>query len=781
MRPVSLRLVLTDSVVFLLLSLVALSPLHDPYGGWRWALAGGAGTALGLGVAHFAGRMRLGPWLTALTVVVVYLALGPALAVPQIAAGGVAPTPGALRALLTGVIHAWSDSLTMVTPLGSLGTVLVVPFILGLLAGVIGGTLLWRSRHPGSAALIPVALFLMSAAFGSRVAELPLARGLALAAGLLVWLRWRSAPSTKVAWGRRLALTAVVVVSAGAVATGVSVATAGPSRDVLRDHVQPPFDPLDYPSPLSRFRAYIDDNGLATKQLFTTTGLHTGDRIRLATMDTFDGVVWNVAGGPTAPTQSGSFGRFVGEESTGSREVSITIGNYSGPWVPTVGETTQAAAIREGGDDPATTASLLYNGATGTMAQLGGVVPGTTYRFQVQMPNDAAGAAELAANGSLSSTPPQTIDALTKRVQQWTTADGSPSGGALAQSLAEHFREGFFSDGKPGQAPSAAGHGVKRITDLVTPDQMVGDAEQYASAMGLAAQSRGLPARVVMGFVVHDVDPNGVATVVGNDVDAWVEVNLDQVGWVAFSPTPDKDRTPQRQQTKDDLKPQASVVQPPVVPQEPNDDEGRAPQGAGQKTPHAGLGELMGTIARYVAAAGAVVVVTSPVWGLLLVKRTRRRRRRSDPDPVVRVSGGWRELSDQARDLGTRLPQSSTRYESSLALSQRFPDSEVTTLALVADRHVFGPHQPSEPEVAEYWADVDTALKRLRRSVPWWRRPIAALSPASLPWRAWVRRVNRSARGRLHSVWMSRPARASVGRLGALRPSRRRGQVRDDH
>lgn len=778
MKPPSVRLILTDAFLVTLFALVALSPLRDPYGGWRWAVAGGLGTALGLGVAHLARRLRFGPWLTALATLVVYLGLGPALATPDTAGGGVAPTPEALRALISGLINAWRDSLTMLTPLGHTGTVLVVPYVMGLVGGVVSGTVLWRTKRAGGAALLVLVMFVLAAAFGSRVADLPLVRGLVLAAGLLIWLRWRSTRSATVAWTRRLLLTSVVVIVAGVAATGASAVTAGPSRDVLRDHVDPPFDPLDYPSPLSRFRAYIDDNGLAKKALFTTTGLKSGERIRLATMDTFDGIVWNVAGGPTAPTQSGSFGRFLGARAPGTTRVSITIGDYAGPWVPTVGETKEATATHDGRTDRATLAGLLYNPATGTMAQLGGVQPGTTYRFQVKQQRTPDDVQSVESASGLSSQAPPDIGVLTKRVQQWITAAGGPSGGALAQTLTDQFRQGYFSDGKTGQAPSAAGHGVKRIVDLVTPDQMVGDAEQYASAMGVAAQLRGLPARVVMGFVVQTVDSRGVGTVLGNDVDAWVEVNLAGFGWVPFAPTPDKDRTPQQQKTKDDPKPQPSVLQPPVVPDEPIDDENKAPQGAGKRSQNGNLGDLLGTVLRYGTYAVGTGVVTSPIWGLLLAKRVRRRRRRSAPDPVARVSGGWKEIADRARDLGTRLPSSNTRYESSVALSERYPDSDVTGLALVADRHVFGPGRPSDEDVASYWADVDTALKRLRKSAPWWRRSISGLNPVSLPWRTWVRRHAETVLRWIREAWSSRPARAGRGLLADATSVVRRKRVK---
>ena len=72
---------------------------------------------------------------------------------------------------------------------------------------------------------------------------------------------------------------------------------------------------------------------------------------------------------------------------------------------------------------------------------------------------------------------------------------------------------------------------------------MVGDSEQYASAMALMARSLGLPSRVVLGFVPKDgdgdptesrtertADGQTTVTFTGNDICAWVEILLEDYG-----------------------------------------------------------------------------------------------------------------------------------------------------------------------------------------------------------------------------------------------------------
>jgi len=609
---------------------------------------------------------------------------------------------------------------------------LIVPFIATLVAAMVGSTLLWRSRWPGAAGFVVVGLFGLAAAFGDSFTRdgLALARGVALAIGLVIWLRWRSMRHVRARWSRRVALTAALVAVAGAAGAGLSVATeSAGTRQVIRDHVEPPFDPLDYPSPLSRFRTYVKD--LKPTTLFTVEGIQPKTRVRLATMDTFDGVVWNVSGTRGSSSASGTFSRLRRVDKPASTIGTVTVENYTGVWVPTIGATRSVSVQDPNGNaDQDAESNVLYNRATGTMAQVGGVRKGTTYRFD-SVVSATPSADEIVAAGAAPVELPQPKDVpeqLTRRTQRWMSEAGAVSGGALATLLRDKFRDGYYSDGLGGQVTSPSGHGSKRIADLTTPADMVGNDEQYASAMGIAAQRQGLPARVVIGFVVPK---SGV--VKGKDMAAWVEVKLDGLGWVAFAPTPPESRSLLTQTKKPDPEPQPQVLQPPIAPQEPEDAGTKIPQGQGDKSGF-DLWALIGKILGYAWTVTKFVVLLSPLWGLLMVKHWRRKRRRRATSPVVRLSGGWKEIADRARDLGTRLPHSNTRYESGVVLAERFPASDAASLATVADRHVFGPIAPTDEDAAAYWLDVETALKRMRKSVPWWRRPLAVVSPASIPW-----------------------------------------------
>lgn len=79
--------------------------------------------------------------------------------------------------------------------------------------------------------------------------------------------------------------------------------------------------------------------------------------------------------------------------------------------------------------------------------------------------------------------------------------------------------------------------GVDPIVDFVTVHR-AGHCEMFASAMALMARTRGIPARVVGGYRVTEVNPlTGQAVVRERNAHAWVEVWIDGA-WHGVDPTP---------------------------------------------------------------------------------------------------------------------------------------------------------------------------------------------------------------------------------------------------
>jgi hypothetical protein len=333
---------------------------------------------------------------------------------------------------------------------------------------------------------------------------------------------------------------------------------------------------------------------------------------------------------------------------------------------------------------------------------------------------------------------------------------------------------------------------------------MVGDDEQYASAMALMAREMGLPARVVLGFVPGDddtadaaadapaADPDAPVVVTGADVRAWVEISFAGYGWVTFDPTPPQTQTPQDETETSPADPEPQVAQPPPPPADPVDepeDDSEQPQTTDDQGE--GTTPLWVTIALGTAAgSGVLLLLLSPILVIAALKARRRRRRRRDEQLVRRVVGGWQEVLDLAVDLRRPVDPVATRREGAAALARAFSGEEepapakrrrrgrkkaaaaapaapvapsrgrgrtralpdvagaVQDLAAQADAVVFGGAEPSDRETREFWAQVDVALARMRATMTRRQRWKGRVTTRSLRGRARPRRTTGStARG----------------------------------
>jgi hypothetical protein len=369
---------------------------------------------------------------------------------------------------------------------------------------------------------------------------------------------------------------------------------------------------------------------------------------------------------------------------------------------------------------------------------------------------------------------------------------------AAARTLEAGLAErGWFSHGltEAGDYPSLSGHGADRMTSLLGGDLMVGDSEQYASAMALMARELGLPARVVLGFRADAgtaagpagspaaelaAEPAETDTIAftGDDAEAWVEIAFAGHGWVPFHPTPDESKTPSEDTPQDRSEPQPQVVQPPPPapdPVTPPEDDTEQPRTAdpGTDDDDASVWQRVALV----AAVGAVplVLLLTPLAVVAALRHRRRRRRRTAPDPVARVAGGWDEVLDAAVDLAVPVPDGRTRRETATLLSAELGPGSVSPLdrlASQADAAVFAPGQPAAAEVDAYWDQVSRMVATMHAATPRGRRLRARWSTASLRRRAGTaRRRRRSDRRRPSGT---APAATSTRR--ALASRRRDGE-----
>ena len=304
------RTVVTDLIVLSVLSLLGIAGYETSFGDLNFLVAAVAGIAIGTVAAVVGSLLRLGVLTTVLLGLAAYFVLGTPFTMPGLALFAVLPSLPSLTGLAVGAVYGWADIVTIGTPVEAPYYIAAVPYFAAWLVSLVGAMLVirWlpkrRTVLRSSLLLIgPVLLYLSGILLGTDEAYLAGVRGVAFATIALVWIAWRrgadveaSGDGAKRLRAQKLRGSAVVVAGAvaiGAVA-GLAIAPVAPDRFVLRDEIVPPFDPLEFPSPLAGFRNYTKD--LAEQALFTATGLEPGDTIRLATMDSYTGRLWNVAG-----------------------------------------------------------------------------------------------------------------------------------------------------------------------------------------------------------------------------------------------------------------------------------------------------------------------------------------------------------------------------------------------------------------------------------------------------------------------------------------------------
>lgn len=732
--PTGWQLTTAALALLLLPGVLSFGPVFGGTQGW---VAAGGGAVLGLGVAFLAAARRWGRLEVLAGSLITYLLFGGALALPSTTIAGFVPTLDTLQRLVTLTAYAWRDLLTVSLPASLFTGPAVVPYLTALLCSVVAGTIALRTSRPGFSLLPLGALLAVGILWGVHRAPLALGLGTAFGVVAMVWLAWVARRRATTDASELLGLEglragarpswvggAAIVAIAAVAAVGANLVMPPPQRFVLRDTVVPPLHLEQYASPLTMFR-YLETT-LKDQTLFTISGVPTGSRVRLAAVDAYDGVVYNVDAASAAYQRVGASIADERQSAGTASRVDVTIGQYTGVWLPGGGDLRGVTFSGSKFDQ-----SLYYNQDSGTALTTVGLAEGDSYTVSL-VPHISPPPASLAGTNFAKVTLPADTDvpeAVTTMSQQLVGNASTPID--QVTKLASELRSrGFYSNGSDGR--SLSGESAARLTTLLTAKQMIGDDEQYSVAMALMARQLGIPARVVMGFYP---DPSkkvgGTWAVTGGQAHIWVEVAFEGVGWVAFDPTPDRAKTPNKNvpQPKSDPKPQ--VLPPPeqaTNTADENKDIVDDQRRAKSETQPAWV-RIAVIIAGAVAGAG---VLASPFLLVIALKRRRRRRRLNDELMSDRAHGGWLEVVDHATDLGRTFEPTSTRRETSSLIETAFPGTGSVAVAERIDAGVFGASEPSADEVAAMWSQVDAVLGRMSGSVPRWRRWVSAVSPRSL-------------------------------------------------
>lgn len=725
---------------------VAMWALWPVYESPRFVVVLLAGLLAGTLVALPAALLRWpSPVLLALTALV-FVVIGVPVAVPDKAISGVLPTLDGLVDLVAGVALGWRQLLTISIPVGDYQALLVPALVLVLVGTVVALSIALRTRRPELGVLVPVVVFGLALAFGPSVTARPVEVPILLLVIVLlwlVWLRWQRrtiairtlseasgipAPSSARLGARSIVTAGVILAVASASAVGAAIVLPpSAERTVLRTTTEIPFDPRDVVSPLSGFRAYWQDPAV-DQLLLTVAGLPDGALLRIATLDTYDGVVYSVGSGQVTP-ESGSFTRVpsdVERSATGGQQVTVRVGveGYTGIWVPTAGlfERIDFAGPRTADLDDA----FYYNDVTGSAVDTAGLAAGDSYTLSAVLPEQPSRGelAGLDPGSAIVPNPRGVPEELTARLEEYVRGVDEP-GARLVAMLEGLAEDGYISHGvDEDEAPSRSGHAADRLAQLVTDPIMIGDGEQYAVAAALMAADLGFPARVVLGFVPRNGE------VRGSDVTAWIEVDTAQYGWVAIDPNPAvRDIPEELPEDNDTVSRPQTIVPPPVVENETFDRQ-LTPDSAQED--QSGIDPFLAGLLAVLRVVGWVLAVLalliSPFLAVIAAKWRRRRLRQTAGTVAARIQGGWREFEDAVVDRGRAPTPNATRSEVAATVNRQ----QAGVLAAVADHAMFSPDPLQDHEADSVWRVVDDLTASLDDELTWWERLRAKVSLRSL-------------------------------------------------
>jgi len=751
--PTAISVVLITAM--LAAAMIPWWPIHESP---EFLVAAGVAIVAGSAIGVLGARFHWPAWKVMAAVFGAYVVLGVPAAVPSRAIGGVLPSLQGLVELVAGAALSWKQLVTIAVPVGSYQALLVPVFLLGLVASTTAVTIALRSRTPAAAVIPPALLLLGGIALGVIHDALAIQTGLAFLVAAVAWLvrvgiARRRAISTgrpveaALADARRVLGASVLVTVALVGATAASVALPVPTRNVVRAELQPPFEPRAHMSPLAGFRAAFAEDAAGVPML-EVRGLPAGTGIRIATLDTYDGIVYSV-GGADGAADSGRFARVpyrLDQSDTVGDEVQldVEVRGYDGVWVPGTGRLERISFSGERAESLADT--FFYNDATGTAAVQVGLRAGDRYVADSVAPLPPESLGALRPGTSVLPAAPDLPGALAELLDEWAPASLS-HGERLQAVIAGFQREGYVSHGGDEEPPSRSGHSLDRLEELATERPMVGDGEQYAVAAALMARRIGFPARVVVGYLPGeeraDDESAGGTVFEGDDLQAWIEVQEAGGAWLPIDPNPSWREVPEREPDEPTVVSRPQSALPPPEERTRVDELDSEPDLALDDREEEAQ-PWVAVLLTVLGIAGTVVLgaalLVSPFLAIIVAKLRRRRLRRHAPTPVERIEGGWQEFADTAADFGYPIRANATRSEQAATVGGLAP----LVLAAVVDRSVFAPDGPADGDDARVWVAVDELAERLAAPRTRRERLRAAISLASLGGYAVTRRGARS-------------------------------------
>jgi hypothetical protein len=710
---------IVDSVCVLVGVGLVLSVLDDSYTARStYLLAGLLPAATLLGLALLLRTREGGGGLFCVLAALLYAPLAAVVALHD-PGPYLVPTPEAMARALGGTVSGPLELVSTLPPVDADGLVLMVPFVVGFFAGGGSAWLALASVRAIAPVLPLLAGLAVAIALGSLVPDGLVARAAAMAAMVVWWVSVRARRLLPAASAERGAIGQAVAAALVVATVSAAVVVLVPDDDetdrvLLRGALAPAIDASDLTDPIQPESRLTDP-----QLLLRTTGVPDGSPVRFATLDEYTDGGWVAAGESPGAGPTGQFQR-VGPEITPllpGPQVGMRIRvqpAYVSDWLPTVGELTSLDLDYT--DGRTQLSEVRYNQATGTAFVIGGVDPRDDYTFTAVVNPDELEPGADPARASAAQRQPAG-DFLDPYLARWAPEGADP------MTAWRGFLRYLARNGSVRLRATATDLDTAQLQRVLAPPRIVGTPHQYAAIAALGASRLGIPGRIVVG-----AEPDRLGRVHSDDVTSWVEVQVEDGSWRRVEPdlylgTRSLEGTggaagggeggagtigPGTPIDEDDLEiPKGSDVD--IAPGTP------VPSGASNT--------------RRVLVWTSVSVLGLIATALLLVplvKLVRRRSRRARRSWSVRYVGGWQEVVDAARDVGSPVPEHLGRVPQARLLGS------AAALARATDSAIFSREQPPAAEEETFWGAVAEARSAILADVSARRRIWAWFNPASL-------------------------------------------------
>ncbi len=434
---------------------------------------------------------------------------------------------------------------------------------------------------------------------------------------------------------------------------------------------------------------------------------------RKTTLPEFDGQTF---GQPTRPLEDAD-GTF-GESIAGSVPIfqQIQILALDGVFVPAAADPQRAGGFSNGGLNDQTANGPTENNQielrlisdSNTLVTPDKLQPGDLFTVESSSlrltPEQLRGATSDSPPDEIFLGLPDDLPDLVAETAELITAD-APTPYDKAVALQNWFRSEFTYSIEVQQ-----GHGSSAIEIFL--NDRIGYCEQFAATFAAMTRTLDIPSRVAVGYTPGTLNADGWYSVIGKNSHAWPEVWFDEIGWVAFEPTPGRGAPGDTSYTglqpdQDTSGPEApgngatdpsqrpttpsTVVRPPGDPDAatPTTTQPRRPgdlgTGGSERNRKTGGGSSFPRV-----ATGLLLLCGVALGSPAIGRRWRSRRLRRDA-PERRIHRAWNRATVSAQRAGVDGRPSMTAWEWASATASHLPVAArpMRSLAEIVDRVTF--------------------------------------------------------------------------------------------